>query len=236
MIGHGYDGAAAFSGRLSGVQKRIRTLAAHALYIHCSCHRLQHASIQTAESVKEVKMMFGVTTNLWKLFYYSPKKVVTLANVQAVLNLPELKVVKPSDTRWLSHERCIAVRKELPALIVTLQQLYESSGDAEAYGLVSILSSITGVSCIYLLSEVLSLLARLNLFMQRKTSDFSKLPIMLSSIVHQLTSLKEPGTDWCIDSDKAISDLEKEHGIAVKTTIGVTRNNFAANSISEFQT
>ena len=132
---------------------------------------------------------------------------------------------------------CIhAVRKELPALIVTLQQLYESSGDAEAYGLVSILRSITGVACIYLLSEVLSLLARLNLFMQRKTSDFSKLPMMLSSIVHQLMSLKEPGTDWCIDADKAISDLEKEHGIAVKTTIGVTQNNFAANSISEFQT
>ena len=77
-----------------------------------------------------------------------------------------------------------------------------SSGDAEAYGLVSILSSITGVACIYLLSEVLSLLARLNMFMQRKTSDFSKLPIMLSSIVHQLMSLKEPGT--CIDADKAI--------------------------------
>ena len=67
----------------------------------CSCHRLELASIQTAKSVKEVKLMFGAMTNLWKLFYYSPKKVVTLANVQAVLNLPELKVVKPSDTRWL---------------------------------------------------------------------------------------------------------------------------------------
>ena len=104
LIGQGYDGAAAFSGRLSGVQKRIRTLAAHALYVHCSCHRLQLASIQTAKSVKEVKMMFGAMTNLWKLFFYSPKKVETLANVQAVLNLPELKVVEPSDTRWLSHE------------------------------------------------------------------------------------------------------------------------------------
>ena len=91
------------------------------------------------------------------------------------------------------------------------------------YCLVSILSSITTIACIYLLSEVISLLVRLNLFMQRNTSDFSKLPIMLSSIVHQLTSLKEPGTDWCIDADKAISNLEKEHGIAVKTTIAVTR-------------
>ena len=100
----------------------------------------------------------------------------------------------------------------------------------------SILGSITGVACIYSLSEVLSLLARLNVFMQRKTSDFSKLPIMLSSIVGRLMSLKEPGTDWCIAVDKAISELEKEHGITIKITIGVTQNNFAAKSSSEFQT
>ena len=65
---------------------------------------LQFASVKSAASVKEVKMLFGAMANLWKLFYYSPKKAETLANVQAVLNLPEMKIVKPSDTRWLSHE------------------------------------------------------------------------------------------------------------------------------------
>ena len=44
-------------------------------------------------------------------------------------------MVKPSDTRWLSHERCVrAIKKELPAPIMTLQQLYETTGDAEAFG------------------------------------------------------------------------------------------------------
>ena len=50
--------------------------------------------------------------------------------------------MKPSDTRWLSHERCVkAILKELPALIITLHKLYEDSGDAEAYGLALALSS-----------------------------------------------------------------------------------------------
>ena len=63
------------------------------------------------------------------------KKAEALKEVQSALKLPELKVVKPSDTRWLSHERCMrAIRKEIPALIITLQQFYESLGDAEAYG------------------------------------------------------------------------------------------------------
>lgn len=77
--------------------------------------------------------MFGTMTNLWKLFYYSPKKAEALKVVQAVLSLPQLKVVKPSSTRWLSHERCLrAIYKDLPALIITLQQFYQTSGDGEA--------------------------------------------------------------------------------------------------------
>ena len=49
LVGQGYDGVSPFSGVHSGVQKRIRVHAAHALYIHCSCHRLQLASIQVAD-------------------------------------------------------------------------------------------------------------------------------------------------------------------------------------------
>ena len=150
LVGQGYDGASPFSGAHSGVQKRMRVHAAHALYIHCSCHRLQLASMQAAESIAPVKKMFGAMGNLWKLFYYSPKKAEALKEVQSVLKLPELKIVKPSHTRWLSHERCVrAIRKELPALIVTLQQLYEVSGDAEAYGLAMVLSSFSGVATIF---------------------------------------------------------------------------------------
>ena len=55
LVGQGYDGAATFAGEHNGVQKRIRTCAAHAIYIHCACHRLQLASMQTATSVPEIK-------------------------------------------------------------------------------------------------------------------------------------------------------------------------------------
>ena len=74
--------------------------------------------------------------SVWKLFYYSPQKAVALKGIQAVLGFPELKIVKPRDTRWLSHERCVkTICKELPPLLQTLSQLYESSGDAEPYGI-----------------------------------------------------------------------------------------------------
>ena len=69
--------------------------------------------MQAAESIPAVKV-FSTMDNLWKLFYDSPKKAEALKELQSVLKLPELKVVKPSDTKWLSHERCVqAIRRAL---------------------------------------------------------------------------------------------------------------------------
>ena len=52
----------------------MRVHSTRAMYIHCACHRLQLASIQAADSVSELKKVFGLMGNLWKFFYYSPKK------------------------------------------------------------------------------------------------------------------------------------------------------------------
>ena len=54
LVGQGYDGAETFSGCRSGVQQKIRTHVAHALYIHCSCQQLQLAYIQVVKSVLSV--------------------------------------------------------------------------------------------------------------------------------------------------------------------------------------
>ena len=106
------------------------------------------------------KDIFGTMTSGWQLFYYFPPKAEALKGIQAVLDFPELKMLEPSDTRWLSHERCVkAIWKELPPLLQTLSQSYESSGNAGAYGIYSLLASHNGASCSYLLSEVLSALA-----------------------------------------------------------------------------
>ena len=229
LVGQGYDGAAVFSGSRSGVHIRMRTHCAHALYIHCACHRLQLASVQAAESVPEIKKIFGMMGNIWKLFYYSPKKTQALREVQAALTLPELKVVKPSDTRWLSHERCMrAIRKELPALITTLQQLYETTGDAEAFGLSTLLSSFTAVASVVFLSEVLDILARMNATMQRKVADFSKMQALLQFTLDELKSLKEEKAEWCSSTESTLAQLETEYGIEIgRPRHGSARSRFA---------
>ena len=41
LIGMGFDGAATFSGDKTGVQRRLKELSPHALFVHCHCHVLQ---------------------------------------------------------------------------------------------------------------------------------------------------------------------------------------------------
>ena len=41
LIRMGFDGAAAFSGNKTGVQRRLKELSPHALFVHCRCHVFQ---------------------------------------------------------------------------------------------------------------------------------------------------------------------------------------------------
>ena len=113
MRGLGFDGANTMSGHRSGVQMHLRLHAPSAIYIHCRCHQLQLAAINAAKEHVQVNRVLGTLLTIWKAFHYSPKKAAKLADIQAKLESPEIKMQKPSDTRWLARER--AVRRSLPA-------------------------------------------------------------------------------------------------------------------------
>ena len=176
--------------------------------------------MQAANSVPEIKKMFGTMGNIWKLFFYSPKKAVSLKAVQSVLKLPELKIVKPSDTRWLSHERSVRpIYRELPALIVTLQQLYETSGDAEAYGIGALLATYIGVASIMFLSEVLVIL-----------------PILLKMTTDQLDHLKDERSEWLGLVESEISLLKEKYDITLGTH-GSARSSWSSiTTTAEYRT
>lgn len=141
--------------------------AVHSIYIHCTCHRFQLASMQAAHSIPDD------VWSPWKLFFCSPKRAENLKEVQSVLKLLKLKIVKPSNTRWLSHKHSVwaaCIYQKLRTLIVTQQQLYHSLADAETYGLSTLLATYTAVASVVFHSEVLDILARINVTMQRKNA------------------------------------------------------------------
>ena len=112
--------------------------------------------------------MLGTLLTLWKAFHYSPKKAENLVEIQSILNAPELKVTRPSNTRWLARERCIH------SLFRTFEELYKESGDAEAYGLSKLLCTYKFVACLYMLCDVLLLNSK-----QVHKLDLASVPVLV---------------------------------------------------------
>ena len=53
--------------------------------------------------------------------------------------------------------------------------------------------------------------------MQRKTTDFSRLPIVLESILAELKELKKDNADWCSQVQTITTDLTSKHDITLST-------------------
>ena len=91
-----------------------------------------------------------------------PNMSESLKEIEKALNLPELEIVKSSDTRWLAHECCVkAVKASYSSIVLTLEN-YETSHEPEALGLSEALSSHSTIAAMYLLDYILPQLAKLS--------------------------------------------------------------------------
>ena len=101
-------------------------------------------------------------------------------------------MLKPSDTPCLARERVVwAVRRSLPALVNTFEEIYDETGDAEAHDIGTLMTKYNTVACIYMLSDVLHTVAKLQCGLQAKDIDLASVPAMVDSTTKRLIKLKE---------------------------------------------
>ena len=87
----------------------------------------------------------------------------SLKEIQKVLDLPELKIVKPSDTCWLTHEHCVkAVKASYSSIVHALENIFETAHEPEALGLSKALSSHSTIAAMDLLDYILPQMAKLS--------------------------------------------------------------------------
>ena len=81
--------------------------------------------MQAANATSGIKHVYTTLMTLWKFFHYSPNRAESLKEIQKVLDLPELKIVKLSDTRWLAHEHSVkAVKASYSSMVLALEKIY----------------------------------------------------------------------------------------------------------------
>ena len=230
LIGMGFDGAATFSGKHNGVQTLLKSNSPHSIFVHCHCHLLQLACVQAANSTPGIKHVYITLTTLWKFFHYSPKRAECLKAVQRVLNMPELKVIKPSDTRWLAHERCVkAVKENYIAIVITLNNIYEETHQPEALGISKALSSKSTISAVYLLDYVLPQVAKLSKTLQSEKLDLTVISSLVEATLYSLDDALSPAANWVLELQDMKESLEEAMGVNITTSDIQTFQNSVGN-------
>ena len=111
-----------------------------------------------------------------------------------------MKVIKPPDTRWLAHERCIKVVKvSYAALVVTLDSSYQNFHAPEALGLYKALSKSTTIAVIYLLDYILP-------------CSQAMISSLVDAVLHALDDTITPSAYWVLELLDSKDDLQQVTG------------------------
>ena len=105
-----------------------------------------------------------------------------------------MKVIKPSDTRWLAHERCVkAVKGSYSAIVITLASIYETSHEPEA------LCKLSTIAAIYMLDFTLPQVAKLSKAFQTEQLDLSLISSLVDATVKSLDDAVLPAANWVLE-------------------------------------
>ena len=121
--------------------------------------------MQAANGTAGIEHVYVTLTTLWKF----------------------LRLFKPSDTRWLAHERCVrAVKASYSAIITALDHIYSESHEPEALGIKKALCKKSTIAAIYLLYYVLPQVAKLSRALQTENLDLSMISSLLDATLHSI--------------------------------------------------
>ena len=185
------DGAPVVTGTKSGVGVRLRRKCSpYLIQVHCVVHRLALASEQAADAVPLFKLYQATINSVYNYFAHSSTRTSHLRCLQTVVDDHRVTLHATFSTRWLSFRGAVdAVRKSFCSLVLCLEHEAEE-GCASARGLLRAVNKASFLLATYGLSDVLTLLNKLSLVLQRKALNYADVGPIVKATVDALLSLK----------------------------------------------
>ncbi|CAF4170764.1 unnamed protein product [Rotaria sp. Silwood2] len=191
----GFDGASVFSGEFNGVAAKFRQMYSNSiLFIHCRAHVLQLCLLSACEDIIEVQESLLTLKSLFNFINRSSIRLARFNDIQMLLKHPQLKLIQPCDTRWLSYSRSIiAVIRCYEPLMMTLEHIANERGEESpsASGLLSILQDQSTTFILHSLEPILEALSILSKSIQTKNGDFNQLEQSMLGTLLRLEELKD---------------------------------------------
>lgn len=121
MVSQGYDGASVMSGQCSGVQKRIRELAPHAMYVHCYAHTLNLVLVDSVKMVPYATEVLALLESLY-VFISTTKAHAIFVQKQSEMH-SDKQLQKLTDTRWACRYAVVnALCHTCDCILATLEE------------------------------------------------------------------------------------------------------------------
>ena len=204
------DGASVMIAK-NGVAGKLKNENPQLINIHCICHKLALACVQSNDDVQVIKQTHLYLTQLWKYFEHSAKRTALYLKVQEETKKIQLteqakkivgkKLKKACTTRWLSFDHSIeACHADILSILNTLNILGEK--DTAVYGLLQRMKGYSFIASLYVLRSVLPILSSLSKVFQSGTIDFSHI---CPSLQFTIDKLKE-----IADNQTPIVELKKD--------------------------
>ncbi|VEN49117.1 unnamed protein product [Callosobruchus maculatus] len=105
MLGFAADNANVMMGLKAGVQAKFKEINKNIFVLGCTCHSLHLCS--SAACMKLPKTIEEFARNLYNHFSNSPKRIGEFEGFQEFTNLKPQKMLRPSQTRWLSLQAVV---------------------------------------------------------------------------------------------------------------------------------
>ena len=155
------DGASVMLGSRTGLAARLKEVNCRIISIHCICHKLALACVDTAKDVDYIGTVEDLLRQLWKYLENSPKRMAIYLKVQQEVKSFDLskksrkvitkKLKKACQTTWLSLDHAVqAIFDDFEALMRALRLL---ESDATACGLLKKIHCPKFVGCVTVYSQ-----------------------------------------------------------------------------------
>lgn len=127
LIAQSYDGASAMSGRLGGVQTKIKEHYPEAHFIHCYAHQLNLIVQKAASQDKNVKIFFANLQAFSTFFSRSPKRIAVLDE------FVQIRLPRSAPTTWYFNTHCVVtVFLYQTDILACLEKIIDTEEDADS--------------------------------------------------------------------------------------------------------
>lgn len=167
VIGCNFDGAAVMLGKKGGVAKKLEDKVGHPVVaIHCVAHNLELGVLDAVKSVKYMSKFQETIHQIYKFYYYSPKRKREMKEIAAILEETPIQQTGLQKTRWVaSRYRAVdAVIQSLPTIVSHMENSSNGQGEeaAKVKGYLKEITSQRFVSMLYFMKDVLKQLSDLS--------------------------------------------------------------------------